>query len=79
MGVIGRQAASMILKFVPGLGAAVNAGVAAAFTAALGEAFVQLCAEILRREARGERMPDTEMFDFLLNAFKTVYKRKPGK
>lgn len=79
MGVIGRQAASMVLKFVPGFGSAVNAGVAAALTAALGEAFVQLCAEILRREARGEKMPDPEMFDFLLDAFKTAYKRKPGK
>lgn len=78
MGVIGRQAASMLLKFVPGFGSAVNATVAAALTAALGEAFVQLCGEILRREARGEMMPDTEMFDFLLDAFKKSYK-KPGK
>lgn len=79
MGVIGRQAASMLLKFIPGFGSAVNATVAAALTAALGEAFVQLCAEILRREARGEKMPDTEMFDFLLDAFKKSYKNKPGK
>jgi uncharacterized protein (DUF697 family)/predicted GTPase len=79
MGVIGRQAASMLLKFVPGLGSAVNASVAAALTAALGEAFVQLCAEILRREARGDKMPDTEMFDFLFEAFKTAYKQKPGQ
>lgn len=79
MGVIGRQAASMLLKFVPGLGSAINAGVAAALTAALGEAFVQLCAEILRREARGDKMPDTEMFDFLLGAFEASYKKKLGK
>lgn len=76
MGVVGRQAASMLLKFVPGFGSAVNATVAAALTAALGEAFVQLCAEILRRDARGERMPHSEMFEFLLAAFKDAYKKR---
>jgi uncharacterized protein (DUF697 family)/predicted GTPase len=79
MGIIGRQAASMLLKFIPGLGSAINATVAAALTAALGEGFVQLCAEIQRREARGATMPNTEMFDFLLAAFKDTYKKKPGK
>ena len=77
MGVIGRQAASMLLKFVPGAGSAINASVAAALTAALGEAFVQLCAEILRREARARRCRHRDL-DFLLDAFKTSYRKKPG-
>ena len=50
---IGRQASSMLLKLVPGVGPAINATVAGAITAALGEAYVTLCVEYLRRPARG--------------------------
>jgi uncharacterized protein (DUF697 family)/predicted GTPase len=75
LAMIGKQAASMLLKAVPGLGSAINAGVAAALTAALGEAFIQLCAEVLRRQAAGGAMPRTEMADYLMDAFKHSYAR----
>jgi uncharacterized protein (DUF697 family) len=73
---IGRQAASMLLKLVPGVGSAINATVAAALTAALGEAYVALCVEYIRRQQAGKPMPDSEMLDLLLSEFKRSYKRK---
>jgi predicted GTPase len=75
---IGRQATSMLLKAIPGLGSAINATVAGALTAALGEAYIALCTEVLRRTADGKRMPDTEMLEFLMNEFKAGYKRGRG-
>jgi uncharacterized protein (DUF697 family)/predicted GTPase len=75
---IGRQAASMLLKAIPGLGAAINATVAAALTAALGEAYIALCIEYIRRQQAGQPMPQAEMLDLLLDEFKRNYKRKKG-
>ena len=60
---IGRQASSMLLKLVPGVGPAINATVAGAITAALGEAYVTLCVEYLRRQRAGRAMPSAEMLD----------------
>lgn len=76
LALVGRQAASMLLKFVPVAGSAINAGVAAGLTFALGEAYTRLCEEILRRQAAGEPMPSTEMLDMLLKEFQRQYKRK---
>jgi uncharacterized protein (DUF697 family)/predicted GTPase len=73
---IGRQAASMLLKFVPAFGSAINAGVASALTAALGEAYIVVCVEYLKRERAGRAMPQAEMLDLLIAEFKKVYKRK---
>ncbi len=44
---VGRQIAANLLKVIPGV-ALINASVAAALTAALGEAYIQLCSEMLR-------------------------------
>ena len=73
---IGRQASSMLLKLVPGVGPAINATVAGAITAALGEAYVTLCVEYLRRQRAGRAMPSAEMLDVLMSEFKRRYKRK---
>jgi uncharacterized protein (DUF697 family) len=72
---VGRQASSMLLKMVPGIGPAINAGVAAAITGALGEAYIALCSEQIRRSREGRPMPSTEMLDMLAAEFKRIYRR----
>jgi uncharacterized protein (DUF697 family) len=72
---VGRQASSMLLKLVPGIGPAINATVAGAITAALGEAYVALCVEYLRRTREGRAMPSSEMLDVLLGEFRRRYRR----
>lgn len=74
LAVIGKAAASFIRKFIPGA-TTINATVAAALTVALGEAYIRLCTEMLRREAAGKEMPRPEMLDFLLSEFERIYKR----
>jgi uncharacterized protein (DUF697 family)/GTP-binding protein EngB required for normal cell division len=65
--VVGRQIAESLLKVIPGVNF-INAGVASALTAALGEAYIQLSSEMLRREGAGKPMPEMEMLPFLLDA-----------
>jgi uncharacterized protein (DUF697 family) len=74
MAVAGRQIATTLLKVVPGVNL-INAGVAAALTAALGGAYIQLCSEMLRRQAAGTPMPEAEMLPFLLDAYQKAFKR----
>ena len=74
--VAGRQIAATLLKVVPGT-TLINASVAGALTAALGEAYIQLCSEMLRRQAAGKPMPEAEMLPFLLGAYQRAF-RKPG-
>jgi uncharacterized protein (DUF697 family)/GTP-binding protein EngB required for normal cell division len=71
---VGRQMAAGLLKVIPGV-SFVNAGVASALTAALGEAYIQLCREMLRRQGAGRAMPDAEMLSFLLNAYEKTFRR----
>ena len=66
---VGRQMAAGLLKVIPGV-SFVNAGVASALTAALGEAYIQLCSEMLRRHGAGRPMPDAEMLSFLLDSLR---------
>ncbi len=73
--VVGRQIAANLLKVVPGV-SVINASVAAGLTAALGEAYIQLCSEMLRRQAAGKPMPEPDMLPFLLEAYQKVF-RKP--
>lgn len=72
--VVGRQIAANLLKVIPGV-SVINASVAAALTAALGEAYIQLCGEMLRRQAAGKPMPDTDMLPFLLDAYQKAFKK----
>jgi uncharacterized protein (DUF697 family)/GTP-binding protein EngB required for normal cell division len=72
---VGKQMAETLLKFAP-VGAPINAAVAAAITGSLGEAYIQLCSEMLRRQAAGKPMPDVEMLPFLMDAYKNVYRSK---
>jgi uncharacterized protein (DUF697 family)/GTPase SAR1 family protein len=71
---VGKQMAAGLLKVIPGV-SVVNAGVASALTAALGEAYIQLCREMLRRQGAGLPMPDAEMLSFLLNAYEKTFRR----
>ena len=71
---VGRQMAAGLLKVIPGV-SVVNAGVASALTAALGEAHIQLCSEMLRRQGYGRPMPDAEMLAFLLDAYEKTFRR----
>jgi uncharacterized protein (DUF697 family)/predicted GTPase len=76
--VVGRQIAANLLKVIPGV-SVINASVAAALTAALGEAYIQLCSEMLRRQAAGKPMPEPDMLPFLLDAYQTAFKRPRGR
>ena len=77
--VAGRQIAASLLKVIPGVNL-INAAVAAALTAALGEAYIQLCSEMLRRQAAGKPMPEAEMLPFLLDAYQKAFKKPiPGR
>lgn len=72
--VVGREIAANLLKVIPGV-SVINASVAAALTAALGEAYIQLCSEMLRRQAAGKPMPETDMLPFLLDAYQKAFKK----
>ena len=75
----GRYVATSLLKFVPGgnvVGGAIRAGTAAALTTALGEAYVQACREIVRREYAGERpLAQDEIKVLVLDRFREWSKR----
>jgi small GTP-binding protein len=72
--VVGRQIAANLLKVIPGV-SVINASVAASLTAALGEAYIQLCSEMLRRQAAGKPMPEADMLPFLLDAYQKAFKK----
>ena len=72
--VVGRQIAANLLKVIPGV-SVINAAVAAALTAALGEAYIQLCSEMLRRQAAGKPMPEPDMLPFLLDTYQKAFKK----
>jgi uncharacterized protein (DUF697 family)/GTP-binding protein EngB required for normal cell division len=72
--VVGREIAANLLKVIPGV-SVINASVAAALTAALGEAYIQLCSEMLRRQAAGKPMHETDMLPFLLDAYQNAFKK----
>jgi uncharacterized protein (DUF697 family)/GTP-binding protein EngB required for normal cell division len=72
--VVGRQIAANLLKVIPGV-SLINASVAAALTAALGEAYIKLCSEMLERQAEGKPMPEADMLPFLLDAYQNAFKK----
>jgi uncharacterized protein (DUF697 family)/GTP-binding protein EngB required for normal cell division len=63
---------------VPG-GNVINAAVAGALTGALGEAYIRLCSEALRRRAAGKPMPDPEMVDFLMEMYNRLLRRRASR
>jgi uncharacterized protein (DUF697 family)/GTP-binding protein EngB required for normal cell division len=73
----GKKLVKELAKHVPG-GNVVNATVAAALTGALGEAYIRLCGEMLRRQAGGQPMPDGEILEYLTDAYETLL-RKPRR
>ncbi len=73
----GKKLVKELAKHVPG-GNVVNATVAAALTGALGEAYIRLCAQMLRRQAGGRPMPDGEILEYLTDAYETLL-RKPRR
>ena len=76
--VVGRQIAANLLNVIPGV-SVINAAVAAALTAALGEAYIQLSSEMLRRQAAGKPMPEADMLPFLLDAYQNAFKKRRDK
>jgi len=77
MELVGRRLVKELAKHVPG-GNVVNAAVAAALTGALGEAYIRLCAEMLRRQAAGKPMPDAEAVKFLMEMYGSLLRRRTG-
>ena len=69
----GRSLVQALLKVMPGT-ELINAAVATAITLALGAAHIQLCRELLQRQASGKPMTDTEMLSFLLDAYQRAWK-----
>lgn len=73
----GKKLVKEVGKHLPG-GNVVNATVAAALTGALGEAYIRLCAELLRREAAGKPMPNAEMVSFFLEIYNGILRKPSG-
>jgi uncharacterized protein (DUF697 family) len=69
----GRSLAGALLKVVPGT-ELISAAVATAITLALGAAHIQLCKELLQRQASGEAMTNAEMLSFLLDAYQRAWR-----
>jgi uncharacterized protein (DUF697 family)/GTP-binding protein EngB required for normal cell division len=69
----GRSLVQALLKVMPGT-ELINAAVATAITLALGAAHIQLCRELLQRQASGKPMTDTEMLSFLLDAYQRAWR-----
>lgn len=74
----GKVLARQVGKYIPG-GTVVNATVAAVLTGALGEAYIRLCSEMLRREAEGKPMPSAEMLSFFLHAYNGLLRKSPAE
>jgi len=72
---VGKRLVKEVAKHVPG-GNVVNATVAAALTGALGEAYIRVCSEMLRRKAAGKPMPEAEMLKHFVDAYESIL-RKP--
>ncbi len=70
---VGKPMAARLLKVLPGA-SLINAAVAGALTAALGEAYIQLCREMLGRQAAGKPMADREMLSFVLDVYEKTFK-----
>lgn len=77
MELVGKRLVKELAKHMPG-GNVVNAAVAAALTGALGEAYIRLCAEMLRRQAAGKPMPDAEAVTFLMEVYRGLLRRRTG-
>jgi uncharacterized protein (DUF697 family) len=77
----GKKMVKLLAKHIPGANV-INAAVAAALTGALGEAYIRLCSEMLRRQASGKPMPSSEMLRFLLDTYQSLFPaagRKTGQ
>jgi uncharacterized protein (DUF697 family)/GTPase SAR1 family protein len=74
MELAGKRLVKELAKHLPG-GNVVNAAVAAALTGALGEAYIRLCAEMLRRQADGRPMPDADAVKFLMEVYGNLLRR----
>lgn len=72
---LGRRLVKELARQIPG-GNVVNATIAAALTGALGEAYVRVCSELLRRKAAGKPMPEPERVKLFIDLFETLL-RKP--
>ena len=71
----GKALVQALLKVVPGT-ELINAAVATAITLALGTAHIQLCTQLLQRQASDRPMTNTEMLSFLLDAYQNAWKAR---
>jgi uncharacterized protein (DUF697 family)/GTP-binding protein EngB required for normal cell division len=69
----GRSLVQALLKVMPGT-EIISAAVATAITLALGAAHIQLCKELLQRQASGQPMTDREMLSYLLDAYRRAWR-----
>jgi uncharacterized protein (DUF697 family)/GTP-binding protein EngB required for normal cell division len=74
MELAGKKLVRELSTRLPGVNV-LNAAVAGTLTGALGEAYVRLCAEMLRRQAAGRPMPDPEMIDFLMDIYGSLLRK----
>jgi uncharacterized protein (DUF697 family)/GTP-binding protein EngB required for normal cell division len=76
----GKSLVQALLKVVPGT-ELISAAVATGITLALGAAHIQLCKELLQRQASGQPMTDAELLSFLLDAYRRAWRagrRRPS-
>jgi hypothetical protein len=74
MELAGKKLVKELSTRLPGVNV-LNAAVAGTLTGALGEAYVRLCAEMLRRQAAGRPMPDPEMIEFLMDMYGSLLRK----
>jgi uncharacterized protein (DUF697 family) len=82
-GLLGRQIATSLLKFIPGVGTIaggiIGGGVAGAMTYAMGSAFIELCKEVKRGNLNIEDIFSKKGETMLKKSFKTFAKEKKGE
>jgi uncharacterized protein (DUF697 family) len=76
--VVGRQAAASLLSIIPGLGSAINAGVAGSITGGIGMYCSFAFEKAAIAKAKGEKLPNIEfdtktVLDYIKN-----YKKLPS-
>ncbi|MEJ6488679.1 DUF697 domain-containing protein [Leucobacter sp. USCH14] len=77
----GRALASSLLKIIPGAGNVMNAGIAAALTAATGEGWMRMCEQVHTGKLDGDKISDSwgEYVPGFLDVARKIAERRLGK
>jgi uncharacterized protein (DUF697 family)/GTP-binding protein EngB required for normal cell division len=62
--------AAGFFKLIPGVGSAINAGIAASATKLMGEAYLEACAAVMKRQINGELVIDSDVTDEIIGEFR---------